>query len=433
MLKSLRARNVALMIVIVLIAQLLTTMLVMLLVIRPQTGRLATILAHNVAAISATLSHVPPDRGAALIARINRGGGIRLLPANAEPPEDRGIPTLLEAEFMRAFAREMREDSVVIWHGGRTGQLWAKVTLAGKPYWVSYERPPGWSPSGALIAAIVLAVILALVAGLIVRRWLDAPLRTLVEAADTMRGEGVMPRLTEDGPHEIAAVASAFNRMATRLAAQDADRTFMLAGISHDLRTPLAKIRLALAIEQGIAPEMHALLLRQLDHMERMLGQFLDFARGRDAEQPAPCGVRAAVGEALDQLGIDPVAADGIAPAITVDVRRLGFQRSIVNILRNALIHGAPPITIACTAAQGWLHLTIADHGPGAASELLAHLHEPFVRGHSERPSDGGAGLGLAIARQFADQHCGSLSFANQPGGGLAVTLTLPMPKMWSG
>lgn len=427
MLKSLLSRNIALLVVVVVAGQVLSIILVGLLLVRPQTLRLATIMAQTVKAIAATMEAVPADRRAELIARINAGHAIRLVPGNVAPPEDRAIPTLLEATFMRAFAREMRSADVIIWRGGHAGQLWARVHLAGQPYWFSYERPKGTTPTGALAASALAAVVLALVAGIIMQRRLSRPLQSLADAADAMRGSLVPHPLATNGPREIAAVAESFNRMTQRLAAHDAERTFMLAGISHDLRTPLTKIRLAVSMLPQVDATLEAVLNRQLDHMDEMLSQFLDFGRGIDNEAPRYGKLREVIDQAVAALDAEvDVVCDN---DIMLSARPLALQRALINMLRNALIHGAPPVSIEVTKDHEQVAILVTDNGPGVDPEQLQTLDQPFVRGDHARGGSSGTGLGLAIVRHIAMAHGGRLHLANRSGGGFVATLILPVRR----
>jgi two-component system, OmpR family, osmolarity sensor histidine kinase EnvZ len=426
-LKSLRARNFALLVGIVLVGQLLTVLLVGLLVIRPQAQRLGLVMAHNVSAISATMAAVPEPARAALVARINAGGTIRILPTTSPPPEDRGFPSLVETIFMRAFAREMHDADVVIWQGGATGQLWARVKMGGQPYWVSYDRPKGWTPNGSLAASVLIAITLALFAGILLQRRISTPLRELADAADAVRSDMVPPPLATDGSSETAAVAKSFNMMAERLAKQERERSFMLAGISHDLRTPLAKIQLGLAMVPKVEPEMAAMFDRQLDRMEELLGQFLDYARGIDGETAQDIVLAKAVEEAAAALEID-LRIDGDT-SLSADVRPHALQRALVNLMRNALVHGALPISVTLAARDGMVGVAVCDQGRGVDEAQLATLSQPFVRGDSARGHAGGSGLGLAIAHHFAVEHGGRLVLANGTPRGFVATLWLPAAK----
>jgi two-component system, OmpR family, osmolarity sensor histidine kinase EnvZ len=423
MLTSLRSRNIALLVVIVLAGQLLSLLLIWALAIRPQAERVGAVMARNVSAISLTMDTMPPAQRTELIAQINKEGAIRILPGTTAPPEDRGVPTRVEAVFMDAFVYEMRDKGAILWRGGKNGQMWARVYLGGTPYWIANERPKGWSPSGAIIASFVTAISLALIAGILLQRRIAQPLRALAIAADSTKPDGIPEPLATDGPTEIAVVARSFNRMGERLAAQEAERTFMLAGISHDLRTPLAKIRLALAMEQGITDETEALLTRQLDQMDVMLSQFLDFARGVEGEPVSRFLLHDAARGAVESIDADvQVRGD---PTIAVTGRPIAIQRAIANLVRNAVLYGAPPVLLSFEKNGEKTVISISDSGPGVSPDKLATLTRPFVRGNSSRGGASGTGLGLTIARHVAEQHGGTLALRNLPGGGFEAVMEL--------
>jgi two-component system, OmpR family, osmolarity sensor histidine kinase EnvZ len=421
-LKSLRSRNTALLVGIVLIGQLLAVALFYALAIRPQVLRVADIMARNISAVSLAMDALPPEERPALIKRINSGGAVRILDGNSEPPEDRTVPTLLELMFMRSFAREMGGDDVVLWQGGRIGQLWVRVSMGDRPYWISYERPEGFTPNGALLAAFMIAVTMALIAGILIQRRIAQPLRDLAAAADATERDALPAALPEYGPTELATVAKSFNAMRERLSEQENRRTQMLASISHDLRTPLAKIRLEMAMIPDVKPESEAMIERQLDRLDAMLAQFLDFARGDDSEAMMAFDIATVAQEAMDDLGM-PFGVT--APALSfVLAKPLATKRAITNILRNAEKYGAPPIDITLSHSGGNTILSIRDHGKGVSATELKQLQTPFFRTDTARSTASGSGLGFAIARDIAEAQGGALTISNAKGGGLLVEMT---------
>lgn len=415
------------MIITVLLAQLLSALLIGVLLIKPQTQRLSQIMARNVAAMSETMAAVSEPERKALIAKINRGGALRILPATAPPPEDRGIPTILETLFVEAFAKEMAGTDTIIWRGGRVGQLWVRVRLSETAYWISYERPEGLAPFRGLAIALSIALVISLVAGILLQRRLARPLRRLAIAADDV-GRGHYPEaLNETGPDEIAAVARSFNLMGQRLVTQEQDRALMLAGISHDLRTPLAKIRLALAVQPQRDTEIALMLEQQLDQMDIMLGQFLDFARGAEAEAFETCDLKASIEAALTLTNISP-AIDFVSHGlVAVKLQPVNFKRALINLIRNAANHGAPPIRITMSVSKSIVDIAISDNGPGVPNDDLTRLTQPFVRLNTARPSDGGTGLGLAITKRVIADHDGVLILRNRAGGGFEAIVQLPL------
>lgn len=426
MLKSLRARNIALMAGMLFLGQALTVALVAGFVILPQADRIAGILARNVRMIGATLDALPPAERDRFIERVNTSNAYAIRRAGGEIPGVDGRPSLLETAVLRKLAIELGQFDTMVWRGGGGRPLWVRLRPGARDfYWITLAPSPGWSPTGALAGSVAIGLALSLLAGLALQRRVNRPLKALADAVDAMPDTAPARLLAEDAPEEISRVARSFEAMAARLSAQDADRALMLAGISHDLKTPIAKLRLAAALGSG-DDEDTAMIERQFERIDRMLGQFLDFGRGIDAEAPERLAVRSAASDAARTLGLDPGAITG-GEDISVCVRPIAFERAITNLVRNALVHGRLPIAITLARDGRMARISVSDRGDGVEPALLAALDRPFVRGNAARPSDGGTGLGLAIVRRFADAHDGTLTLENRAGGGLVATLGLPL------
>ncbi len=427
MLKSLRSRQVALMAGVLLLTQALTLALVVALALLPQVERVAGLLAHNVRMLSAAIEALPPAERRNFISRLNASGKLHILQGSAAPPGVDGRPTLLEQRTLRALATELGEQDTMVWRGGGGKQLWVRLQRAPhEAYWVTLAPSKGWSPSGALVGSIGLALAIALVAGVLLQRRVSRPLRALEEAVDAMPDARPVRLLSEHGPSEIASVARSFDRMAARLDAQERDRAFMLAGISHDLKTPIAKLRLAAALHPTGEPDHDAMVVRQLDRMDRMLGQFLDFGRGFGGEAAQNVDMGGVVTNALAGLDLQDAVRVHVAGTVTVQAPPMALERAVTNLLRNAVAHGAPPVTVACTGLADQVIVSITDAGPGIDPALLDKAHQPFVRGEDSRPSDGSVGLGLAIVDRVVTGSGGTLTLANAAGGGLVATIALP-------
>lgn len=427
-LKSLRGRNLMLMAAVLFAGQALTTLLVALLVIWPQADRVAGIIARNVSFAGVVLDALPADQRGQFVARVNATGSFRIQPGYGEPPGVDGRPTWLETAVLRALADDLDQRDRMVWRGGGGSPLWVRLELGRQGYfWVSLAPSAGWSPNGALLGAFAIGLVLSLIGGLALQRRINTPLRAMGAAIDAMPDTREIKALSKDAPAEIANMAQAFDRMAARLAAEEADRSFMLAGISHDLKTPIAKLRIA--AEMVDLGDQKALVERQFERLDAMLGQFLDFGRGTESEPPAIIDPAAAIEAVIDALGIrSETRIIKHATDCLVFARPVAFDRAITNLLRNAGMHGGPPIEITIADANEGLGIAIRDHGPGAPPALLERLGRPFLRGDAARPSDGSVGLGLAIASRFAADNGGSIAFANRPEGGFEALLTLPRP-----
>ncbi|MEP6941651.1 MAG: ATP-binding protein [Betaproteobacteria bacterium] len=305
--------------------------------------------------------------------------------------------------------------------------LWIKLQSGERAYWAVFPlpRPDEDVPSRALQWSIIALVVL-LLSAYAFARYLSRPLRQLNDAV-TRVGEGQSPPpLPESGPSEIVNLNRGFNRMLTNLQQADDDRALLLAGVSHDLRTPLARLRLG--VEVGMPDvEERAAMVSDIEQMDKIIGQFLDFARGdheATGEQSTLDAVIATVVERYAKAGRDVRFVPGRAPALPV--RATAMSRLIGNLVDNALRHGREPVEISTRAVGDAVALEVADRGPGIRPGDGERLKRPFTQGHSARTGAAGAGLGLAIVERIARMHRGSLDLVAREGGGTIARVTLP-------
>lgn len=274
--------------------------------------------------------------------------------------------------------------------------------------------------AGALLAALLGAF-------LIVSRT-SRPLRRLAAAA-RMVGSGRTPPLQkEHGPQEIAQVAHAFNQMAGDLARTEADRALILAGVSHDLRTPLARLRLG--VEMSGAPDSDVgAMVADIEEMDRIISQFLEFGRGIPQEPVQAIDLA----ELLSDLA-EPYRLRGIdllvdAPdCLVVSVRTLSLRRAIANLIDNALRYAGEtaPVELTLTVRGKDVCIEVADRGPGIPESEVERMRQPFTRMEKARSNTKGAGLGLAIVERVMRSHNGRLELLQRPGGGLRAILCIP-------
>lgn len=340
------------------------------------------------------------------------------------------LPVLaqLEARFTEALGPgiEMRVQP-------RTQTLWVRLPAGTGVYWIGFPLPrrPGEAgePSRALIISGALALAL-IIAAFVFARYLAAPLRQL-ESAVARVGRGETPQsLPESGPSEIAAVNRGFNTMLANLRQIEHDRAVLLAGVSHDLRTPLARLRLGLELANA-DPATRGGMIADIEEMDRVIGQFLDFARGEHAAALETRDLNAlakAVAERYVSNGRDVRFEPGaLAPFA---MRPTAMTRLIGNLVDNALAYGAPPVEIRTSASPGTAILEVADRGPGIAANEVERLKQPFTRATDSRARDDGApgaGLGLAIVDRIARLHGGRFDLVSREGGGTIARVTLPM------
>jgi signal transduction histidine kinase len=285
---------------------------------------------------------------------------------------------------------------------------------------------PFWS--GPWMTTLLFAVISVTLLGLWAARALTAPLSAFAKAAESFSLNGAAAPLPERGPEEIRSVAKALNRMRERITTLIDDRTRMLAAISHDLRTPITRMRLRSEFIEDDA--QRGRMLRDLDQMRSMLESVLSFLRNdRKLESMTLVDVASTLQLVADQFADigHRVAYDGPEHAMAT-VRPDDLYRSITNLVENAVRFGAEA-TIRLTVAPDTITIDVEDDGPGISDERKNVMLEPFVRGDDARNMDeaAGFGLGLSIARAIVLAHGGELSLNDRQPHGLIVRIELPV------
>jgi len=286
------------------------------------------------------------------------------------------------------------------------------------------RRFPRW-PRRVVQNLVVMLVVVALLSFVVVR-WVTRPLKGLAEAAEELGRDIDRPPLPETGPQEVRRAARAFNTMQERLVRYVRTRTAILAAMSHDLKTPITRLRLRAELLED--PALRDKFFRDLDEMQRMVGTTLDYMRGLDDREPvSPIDVGALL-EALradaEELG-RPVSVIGNVTT-PFPGKPLGLRRILQNLLDNAL-HYARDVEIEVEDRAESLAIAVRDRGPGIPEELLEKVFEPFHRVETSRnPVTGGTGLGLSIARNLAQAMGGEVTLSNRHGGGWEAKVILP-------
>jgi two-component system, OmpR family, osmolarity sensor histidine kinase EnvZ len=269
------------------------------------------------------------------------------------------------------------------------------------------------------IPLIAAAIILTLV------RQLNRPLRRLQHAANNYSKTGKAPYLeTNHGPQEIREVNQAFNHMIYTLEQTERDRQIMLAGISHDLRTPLTRIRLS-AEMMSDDDFLKEGLIYDVDDMDAILSQFISYMRDGSDEELQDTNINSLLQELVIQFKpLDIRFTPQELPIITA--RSLSLKRLIGNLINNSKRYGAEPIELDASVEDDHIKICVADNGEGIPEDQIEGLMQPFVRGNAARTVQG-SGLGLAIVKRIVDIHQGELSISNRPEGGLQAIISLPL------
>lgn len=427
----LRAPNSLLARTVVLIGTLLVVSLVAWLTLftlaeqEPRARQIATRAAAVVNLTRAALLAAQPERRLALLQELSQHEGIRVVPMEPEeatlPPPEHGM----QWRIWKELQAQLGEDTLLIADPGDDEALWISFPLGPDDYWLVLPRvshraglPWQWIGWGAL------TLLLAFAGGWAVVKRINRPLREAAAVADRIGRGDFSARLDAQGPDELAALAHAFNRMSTDLGVQEADRALLLAGLSHDLRTPLARLRLAVEMQVGDAHEREA-MIRDMEDMESLTRQFAEFARS-DTEAASAVDLDALCGELAAGFAARglPVTVHGKGGTANVPARSL--RRSLGNLLENAHRYGQRPVTLELERTADTLRFCVADQGAGLPETELETAKRPFWRGNAARTGAQGTGLGLAIVERFARHAGGSLALSNR-NPGLAACLRLPL------
>lgn len=392
----------------------------------PRARQIATRVAAVVNLTRAALLAAQPDRRQALLQELSQREGIRIFPLEPEeltlPPPDRPLLKLI----WRELQIQLGESTLVQGDELDEEALWVSFNLGPDDYWLVLPRatltrgPPWpWIGWGAL------TLLLAFTGGWLVVARINRPLRHAATIASHVGHGQFDARLDENGPTEIADLARAFNHMSAGLAEMESDRNLMLAGLSHDVRTPLTRLRLAVEMQVADANE-RAAMIQDMDDMDALTRQFMEFARPVSHSAPVQVNVDALcheVAEQFDHRGLHVKILGSVGEAL---LPADSLRRAISNLLENAHRYGAPPVEIELARESGQITITVKDRGTGLSDTEIETAKRPFYRGNAARTGAQGTGLGLAIVERLARQLDGSLTLRNRRNGGLAVRLALP-------
>ena len=385
-----------------------------------------TIVNYTKAALLA--SH--ENRRIALLSDLSGREGVRIYAADMLEE----IEPLPNDPFIQILAKKIRNtlgsDTIVaINHFGVPG-LWISFNIDQDDYWVVIPRlqaerhfPWQWLNWGALV------ILLSLIGAYLIAARINRPLKLLVQAADRIRSGQTTMRLPEEGVDELRDVSHTFNLMTESLAQLDSERTLLLAGVSHDLRTPLARLRLAIEMLPDEQCKVYKPgMIQDISDMDGIINQFLDFVRGVEGEPTQMLDLNALLQSLYERhVRLGRKLKLDLAPTHLIALRPLAMQRLLGNLIDNAFAYGKGEVIIQSKIEAENILVSVLDNGPGIPENQKARLLRPFERLDTARGNTKGSGLGLAICERIAKLHRGRLDLIDRPEGGLEVRLTLPL------
>ena len=394
------------------------------------TRRLSAAVTQDISGLIDIYRTYPQDPGNTQIRRIAQqrfGLVVDFLPVSEMPPPGPKpffslLDQTLSDEIRRQIGRPYWLDTV-----GRSSIVEIRIQLDNAVMRVFARRSAAYASNSEIFLfwMVGTSLVLLAVAILFLRNQIK-PIQRLADAAESFGKGREVPNFRPRGATEVRRAAHAFIEMKSRVERAIEQRTTMLAGVSHDLRTVLTRFKLELALlrDSGEAEAMN----KDVDEMSRMLEAYLAFARGDAGEQSASTDMAAL----LEQLKAD-AERDGRNVTVAfrgtpiVTVRPNAFKRCLANLVSNAARYGKS-ISITGQRDHRWLIVTVDDDGPGIPSGMREDVFKPFLRLDDARNQDeGGTGLGLAIARDIARSHGGDITLGESPLGGLRATVRVPV------
>jgi two-component system osmolarity sensor histidine kinase EnvZ len=411
----------------------------------PQVEQTAELLVSVVTITKAALTHSAPDLRRELLFELVSNEGIRILTLEPDDKVDPPPSTPMMPEIAARVRAKLGKDTRFSRRVNDMPGFWVSFDIDGDKYWLMLERDRvvglsrvqwfGWATVVGAASLLGAALISSLV---------NLPLARLSAAARAMaQGKPPAP-LPEKGPQEIAAANRSFNQMVEDLQQLEKDRAVILAGISHDLRTPLARMQLEVEMA-NLSTEAREGMHSDIAQMDAIINQFLDFARPTEAAHFVPVDLSDLLEDCAREASrlADVRVATAIEPGVHVLGNATDLRRVVANIIENARKYGKTPsdktggeqvadIDITCqvksTGHGRRAVVTIGDHGVGVPDDQIALLLRPFTRLDSARGQANGAGLGLAIVERVITRHNAELTVRNREGGGgLVLQFGLPL------
>jgi len=406
----------------------------------PRATQMAQRVVTAVSITRSALVYAPPSVRPALLLDLATKESLRVQPREGTDT----LEPLPNSNYWNHVAAEIKErlgiDTSVMWSVNQVAGIWVSFEINNDEYWLVFDREQlGLTAGAEWLGWGMTALLLALIGAAISVRFVNRPLAQLAKVARQLaRGETPSP-LPEKGPAEIRDMNIAFNRMARDIRQTEADREIMLAGISHDLRTPLARMRLEIEMS-NVTEEARQAIDEDLAQIDHSIGQLMEYARPAGLVPEQGIDVSSVLHDLYERershtesLGDSLVGS--IEPNLYAKINAHDLKRIVSNLIENARRYGRSPaddkahIELSARQDGNILAIEIRDQGQGIAPTDIQRLLRPFSRGETARTGVSGAGLGLAIVERLLGQVGGQLQLLPRPTGGLVARIEIPKSR----
>ena len=355
-----------------------------------------------------------------------------------------GIDVMTQREAMRQGLGQTREYPMLSrsMSAQLNGSARVRITQTGPlVYWIEAPQAPGYwvkiplsgyQENNLEFLTFYLSSIgfLSVLGGWLFARHLNRPLKALQQAAVKVGKGDFSTKLEEEGSTEVIEVARAFNQMSRGIAALENDRRLLMAGVSHDLRTPLTRIRLATEMMSDQDEYLREGIIYDIEDMNGIIDQFIEYLRHHKREELSCEDINALVGEVVNcELKHQRSITFKSNPSIeSIPLSSVAIKRVVTNMIENAIRYSDGDIEVLSyyNSNKKYVVIAVNDNGPGIPESELESVFEPFKQGDAARGSEG-SGLGLAIIKRIVDMHDGKVKLENRPEGGLSAQIYLPI------
>ena len=435
--KSLLGRMLLTIITVLMISQLLTNVLFRQIYLHRQSDQRMALLGENLRSIHNALLALPPAQRGQFLRRIAQHHRFFFhaesqgrLPFPAMAPQ-RDIMQMITT-YVSVSATSPRKLDVRIQRNG-IPTVWIKLHARQQSFWLGVPYKHFSRPMPLVwVMWLLIAAIFAILGSVWLVALINKPLQKLALAAEDI-GRGKQPeKLKEEGPLEICQLSHAFNKMADDINILTSNRLLLLAGVSHDLRTPLARLRLTIEMLSTKNFEQYKNdMVIDIEDLDNIIEQFLMFVRHGSGEPLTKGNLNAllhSLAKRYHKQGIDITL--NLAELPEFEFKPISLQRLLINLISNAYKYAGNDIEIMTRFDEKFIKINVLDRGPGIAEEDIARLLEPFTQLATQEDSSGGTGLGLAIVKRIVAVHQGKLALLAREGGGLNVEIYLPRTLM---
>ena len=425
--KSLFGRNLLVVAAILALSQAAGLWILWEFVQKPRMDSFSRYAKLHINVIRSALAAMPEDKRAPFLTEMNKDTTVVAVSQDNAPVDFAGPYGLGARRFIEVARPLFAPEYTVFWQNAPHQRLWLRAEIDRRTYWFGLSAD-GFLPDlpNVLITLLLASTVLAIGGAWLLQRRIHRPLAELsrsVARATAAGGKLTDLRIDESAPKEVQALMQAYNAMVAAITKNEQNRADMLAGISHDLRTPLTKLRLGLEILPASAEEsLRQTMVTAIESADAVINQFIDFARSSAGETAAWINLNEIV-ESVARL-CSRARLDVNADVGPVWGYPHALTRALSNLVSNAEKYSEEEIILRTASNGANVSVSVLDRGPGIAAEQVERLKQPFVRESNARSGPSGSGLGLAIVDRIASAHTAQFDLLPREGGGLEARLT---------